>query len=261
MSLRELRKRFKNFNDWMIFMYLLSEADEKGFVHKSIREIVKEIGVPQTNLWRSIKRLSGTETEHFLEQVEGVVYVCNIDSYKDTFLSCGTPFGTEVERSTTLAHTDNTRTENNHARPQINTPTSDNKLSKQDNKETTPTKVGVSKKEENVAAIAATPSNKLEVRKADFYNSLVPFLDKYPKEMLRDFYEYWSESNRSMTKMRFEQQPTWEVGKRLAKWASKDNKFNQYGSNRKTQQQINDEQRTIAASVVARLMQENKPVN
>lgn len=38
-------------------------------------------------------------------------------------------------------------------------------------------------------------------------------------------------------------------------------KSNQYGSNRKTQQQINDEQRTIAASVVARLMQENKPVN
>lgn len=163
--------------------------------------------------------------------------------------------GTSVPNET-LAHADN-----NPARPQINTPTCDNILSKQDIKENTPTKVVVSKKRRNNAAIAATPSNKLESRKSDFYNSLVPFLDKYPKEMLREFYEYWSESNRSMTKMRFEQQPVWELGKRLAAWARNDNKFKQYGSNRKTQQQINDEQRTIAASVVARLMQENKPVN
>ena len=38
-------------------------------------------------------------------------------------------------------------------------------------------------------------------------------------------------------------------------------KTNSYASNRKDQQQINDEQRNIAASVVAKLIAENRPVN
>lgn len=59
-------------------------------------------------------------------------------------------------------------------------------------------------------------------RKQGFYNSLVPFSDKYPKEMLRAFYDYWSELNRSGKKMRFEMQKTWETPKRLSTWANKE---------------------------------------
>ena len=75
----------------------------------------------------------------------------------------------------------------------------------------------VSKKE---AAKAATLA-----RKEDFYQSLVPFVGQYPREMIRDFFEYWSEMNKSETKMRYEQQPTWEVSKRLATWAKKENGY------------------------------------
>ena len=67
------------------------------------------------------------------------------------------------------------------------------------------------------AAKAATLS-----RKDEFYKSLIPYVDKYPKEMIRAFFDYWSEMNKSETKMRFEKQPTWEVGKRLATWANKE---------------------------------------
>lgn len=80
------------------------------------------------------------------------------------------------------------------------------------------------------AAKAATLS-----RKENFYNSLVPFLKtnsggRYSKDMIRAFFDYWSEMNKSETKMRFEKQPTWEVPKRLATWANKE-KFNGQSTN------------------------------
>ena len=79
-------------------------------------------------------------------------------------------------------------------------------------KETTPN--GVAKKD---AAKAATLS-----RKDSFYQSLVPYVGKYPKDMIRAFFDYWSELNKSCTKMRFELEKTWELPKRLATWASRE---------------------------------------
>ena len=64
--------------------------------------------------------------------------------------------------------------------------------------------------------------NIITKRKDNFYNSLVPFIEKYGKEMIREFFDYWSEMNPSKTKMRFELQKTWEVSKRLATWASRE---------------------------------------
>lgn len=66
-------------------------------------------------------------------------------------------------------------------------------------------------------------ANKLEKRKQGFYDTLVPFLDVYTKEMIREFFDFWSETNRSKTKMAFERKPTWEVAKRLRTWASRSN--------------------------------------
>jgi hypothetical protein len=40
--------------------------------------------------------------------------------------------------------------------------------------------------------------------------------------MLRAFYNYWTETNKAGTRMRFELQPVFEIGKRLATWANKD---------------------------------------
>lgn len=67
------------------------------------------------------------------------------------------------------------------------------------------------------AAKAATLS-----RKEVFYQSLIPFVGKYPKEMIRAFFDYWSELNKSGTKMRYELEKTWELPKRLATWANRE---------------------------------------
>ena len=40
--------------------------------------------------------------------------------------------------------------------------------------------------------------------------------------MIRAFFDYWSELNKSETKMRYELEKTWELSKRLATWASRE---------------------------------------
>jgi len=54
-----------------------------------------------------------------------------------------------------------------------------------------------------------------------FKNELVQFKGIYSDEVLNGFYAYWSEWNKSGTKMRYENETTWELPKRLARWHSK----------------------------------------
>lgn len=68
-----------------------------------------------------------------------------------------------------------------------------------------------------------------EARAKTFYETLVPFVSTYGKAMLREFYNYWSEWNRSRTKMKWELRETWEVSKRLVTWAKRDDNFKMDG--------------------------------
>lgn len=85
------------------------------------------------------------------------------------------------------------------------------------------------KKAEQIKKLAAAKAATLK-RRDEFYNSLVPYVDRYGKDMIRAFFDYWSELNKSETKMKFETNQTWEVAKRLATWA-KNEKFNGKSSN------------------------------
>ena len=70
------------------------------------------------------------------------------------------------------------------------------------------------------AAKAAT-----QKRKEDFYDSLIPYVERYGKDLIRDFFDYWSELNKSGTKMKFELNATWEAAKRLSTWERNNSKF------------------------------------
>lgn len=63
-------------------------------------------------------------------------------------------------------------------------------------------------------------------KKLDLKISLDPFLEKYGKETLNDFYRYWTELNKKGDKMRFEEQKFFEINKRLATWVKNNKKFN-----------------------------------
>lgn len=85
------------------------------------------------------------------------------------------------------------------------------------------------KKVEQAKKLAAAKAATLK-RRDSFYQSLVPYVERYGKEMIRAFFDYWSELNKSETKMKFETNQTWEVAKRLATWANRE-KFNGKSSN------------------------------
>lgn len=59
----------------------------------------------------------------------------------------------------------------------------------------------------------------IEYREADFKRQVENF-PGYHSQMLNDFFEYWSEPNKSGTRMRFEQEKTWHLGRRLSRWAN-----------------------------------------
>ena len=59
-------------------------------------------------------------------------------------------------------------------------------------------------------------------------DSLIPYANYYSDEMLRDFGDYWTETNRSLTRMRFEMQKTWNTNLRLARWARNEQSFNNF---------------------------------
>lgn len=74
-------------------------------------------------------------------------------------------------------------------------------------------------------------------REQEFRESLKQYTDKYDAQMLRDFFDYWTERNKSRTMMRFEKQSTWDLSRRLARWDRNNGKYtNNYG--RKEQRQF-----------------------
>lgn len=64
----------------------------------------------------------------------------------------------------------------------------------------------------------------IEERKNKFYELLSNYLTEYTKEMIRDFFNYWSEHGEKDKKMRFEKEKTFGVKQRLATWYNRNPK-------------------------------------
>lgn len=63
-----------------------------------------------------------------------------------------------------------------------------------------------------------TLSKDIEAKQKVFYNALVPFVSEYGKEMLRSFYEYWSEPCKNGKEIKWERESTWDLKLRLSRW-------------------------------------------
>lgn len=100
---------------------------------------------------------------------------------------------------------------------------------------------------------AGTPSQTMEARREKFYTSLIAYTEQYGKQMVRDFYNYWTEPNRSLTKMRFEMQPTWSTPHRLATWFRKQQQINQRDAVN-NRYPTAEERAADAASIVAKFL-------
>jgi len=84
-------------------------------------------------------------------------------------------------------------------------------------------------KEDNRDAAKAATLKRI----SDFKESLYPYTKSkggsFENKTVKEFFDYWSELNKSGTKMRWEIQQTFEISKRLANWIKNENKFNKYG--------------------------------
>lgn len=63
------------------------------------------------------------------------------------------------------------------------------------------------------------------MRASDFKRELIGY--SFPESMKQEFFDYWTEPNASKTKMRYEQEKTWDLSRRLSRWANNNkDKFN-----------------------------------
>lgn len=63
---------------------------------------------------------------------------------------------------------------------------------------------------------------KIDFAKQNLHQSLKPFLEKYGKDMLNDFFLYWTEPNQTNTKLKYEMEKTWSIEARLNTWSKRD---------------------------------------
>jgi len=94
--------------------------------------------------------------------------------------------------------------------------------------------------------------NTIEKRKNTFGQCLIPFVEQYGKVMIREFFDYWTEPNKSKTKMRYELEKTWDLSRRLRTWASKIDKYGTDRERNTKSQRLND-----AAAIIQRLAAED----
>jgi len=80
---------------------------------------------------------------------------------------------------------------------------------------------------------------KLEPHRKRLINQMMPYRNMYTSEMLNEFYAYWTEPNRSLTKLRWEMEKTWSIERRLKTWY----KFYIQQSNGRKRINTTDEQR------------------
>ena len=64
--------------------------------------------------------------------------------------------------------------------------------------------------------------NNIEERKLKFASTLEPFKSKYGRDLLNQFYKYWTQPNKSNTKFKQELEQTWQLSYRLETWSSRE---------------------------------------
>lgn len=205
-----------------LFIYLLLRANKedkkwrgilikRGQLVTSVATISEETKLSTQQVRTSLNRLKSTNeitsktTNRFT-----LVTVCKYESYQ---------LYEEVEQQTkqqALQQTNNKQITNKQQQLKNNKNIRNNK------KESILTNVRIDEKATDAPVVATTTTDYMELRKEKFYQSLVPYVAKYGKDMVRAFYDYWTEKTYGGRKMRFEKQQAFEISKRLATWQKHD---------------------------------------
>lgn len=80
--------------------------------------------------------------------------------------------------------------------------------------------------------------------KEKFKSEVRLFADRYDKNTLNNFFEYWTEPNKTKTKMLWEMQKTFDVGMRLNRWSKND-----FGNTKKSKEESFDKLLELTNSI------------
>lgn len=78
---------------------------------------------------------------------------------------------------------------------------------------------------ENIITGVPPQSQNIDLRIEKFKKDLLEYRNDYSDIMLKEFYNYWGELTKDGKKMRYENEKTWELKKRLIKWELNSHKF------------------------------------
>ena len=194
--------------DGLVYLFLRSIAHE-GIVHSSGYALSKKLGIYRTTLFRILYQL---EQQRMIRLV------------KDDSLHAKSNLSITLLLEPTQ-HTE--KNDQNVTLPTENvTPQAEN---------VTPQAENVTPQAETVTAIPCyddstddTENGKMmPQKKTKEENPPAPPKEKNKRKMLQAFADYWTEPNRSLTRMRFEMQKTWSTALRLATWARNEASFGQ----------------------------------
>ncbi len=191
---------------WLDILLTVNHAPAKVNIGMQLYDCDKGQSIMSLSSWADRWKVSKDKARNFLVLLEkdGMITheslgkttritVCNYDSCQSDLHDNQTQSQRKANDSQTLSHTNKKNKKNK----------------KIDNKETT--------------KVAKKDTLSLADRQENFKNSLVPHVEKYGRELIRAFFDYWSEPNTANTKMRFELQRTWDIAGRLRTWERRSN--------------------------------------
>lgn len=99
--------------------------------------------------------------------------------------------------------------------------------------------IGTEDENEDENEIVIRSKKEKEERQKEFAEKVKLFGGGYDSKMLKDFFDYWSESSEGGKKMRFEMEKVFDIGKRLNTWSNRSKNFKN-GNNKKGQPDIDN---------------------
>jgi hypothetical protein len=199
-----------------LFIYLLLSANhedgnfqgvevKRGQVITGLNKLSFNTGISIQTLRTCLKRLEKTSEINIQSTNKfSIITICNYDTYQS-------------DQQATNKQPNKPLTSNQQAtNKQLTTNKNDNNIENENN-------------DKNILSFEALKQNKI----LNFKNSLSKFKDKYPIELLKEFFEYWTESDiNGKGKMRFEDEKYFDFGRRLGRWKKNNDKINHnYSSN------------------------------
>lgn len=218
-----------------VFVYILLRATpldttykgikvERGCLITSVRKIGEDTHIPEKRVRSAIQRLAKSK-QIIIKATNKFSYIsiCNYENYQESEKTKGQTKGKQRgDKGRAGGQSKGEPTEEEYKNIDIS-----NDISSIEGKNSVAAPVAAQPPATEVKAIRT-----LEDREREFMQQVAGYSGTYPGEMLDSFAAYWSEPNKSRTKLKFELEKTWDLSRRLSTWAKNELKFSGAGPGR-----------------------------